>query len=73
MRIDVKVRPGAPRSIVKGTEDGVLIVDIAAPAEGNKANIELLKLLKRHFKRPCRLVSGTTSRKKQVEFDESNK
>ena len=35
--------------------------------EENKANIELLKILKRYFKRDVSISSGHTSRKKVVE------
>jgi uncharacterized protein (TIGR00251 family) len=47
--------------------DGVLRVNIKAPAYRNKANIELVRFLSRQL-RPCRIVSGFSSRRKLMEF-----
>ena len=68
MRISVKVRPKSKETKITGKDGDVLLIDIAAPADKNKANIELLKFLKRHFKKTAMLVSGATSRAKVVEL-----
>lgn len=44
----------------------ILYVDVAAPAEGGKANAELVKFLKRYFGRPIMLVRGSASRDKYL-------
>lgn len=64
----IKARPGSPATKIVKVVDGVLHIDVAAPPEDNKANIELLKFLRRLSKKDVRLVSGTTSRNKVVEF-----
>ena len=45
-------------------------VYLKSPPEDNKANIELLKLLKKHFKaQNIKLIKGHTSRNKVVEIN----
>ncbi|MEK6822639.1 MAG: DUF167 domain-containing protein [Nanoarchaeota archaeon] len=68
-RVSVKVRPNAKETRITGQDDDTLLIDLAAPAEKNKANIELLKFLKRTTKRTARLTAGATSRNKVVAFD----
>ena len=68
MRITVKVKPNAKETSITGQDGDVLLVDVAAPADKNKANLELLKFLKRHYKKQALLVSGATSREKIVEL-----
>jgi uncharacterized protein (TIGR00251 family) len=67
MRKDIRVRPGSGRDGIS-MHDGVLVVQTKAPAEGNRANISVIKMLTRHFGRDVRIVSGHRSRKKVVEI-----
>ncbi len=50
----IKVRPGAPKTAVRGTldtEEGQTIkIDVAAPAEKGKANEELIRYLAEELK-----------------------
>lgn len=66
----VRARPGAPRSEIRSRhDDGSLKIDIAAPAEGGKANVELISILAREFsvpKQAIEIVSGKTARMKLV-------
>jgi uncharacterized protein len=69
MLIDVKVVPGASRSMVAGIRDGALLVRVAAPPEKGKANEELRDCLARALgvpKSAIELVSGSSSRRKKV-------
>lgn len=68
-RITVKVRPGARKTRIAGRDGDVLLIDLAAPAQDNKANIELLKLLKRESGKHVRIVLGATRKEKVVAFD----
>lgn len=68
MIIKVIVRPDSRENAVLKEENGVLHIAIAAPAEKNKANKELLKFLSRYFKKSAKLVKGVTSRIKLVEL-----
>ncbi len=67
MRVRVKVKPNQPETkILQGGEE--LVVAVAAQPDKGKANQELLKFLKRHFKaNSVELISGASSRKKVVQ------
>ena len=68
MIIQVKVYPHSGKEeIVKVTEDSYKVY-LKKPAEDNKANIELLKLLKRHFKVEAKIIKGLTNKNKIVKI-----
>ena len=68
MKIKVKVKPNSGKQeIIK--KDNFYLVYLQSSPENNKANIELLKLLKKHFKKEVRIKSGFTSRNKFVEIN----
>lgn len=59
--------PGASRTEIWGIHDGALRIRLATPAEGGKANRELVKLLESATgAREVTLVAGATSRKKAL-------
>ena len=63
----VWVTPGAPRSEVTGVADGRLRLRLAAPAQGGKANVELVRLVAKTLGVPRRqvdLATGATGRRK---------
>lgn len=66
MIIKVKVRPASKKQEIIKTEEGY-IVSVKGRAEDNKANIELLKLLKKHFEKDVRIIKGFKSKNKIVE------
>jgi len=69
MKIKVKVHPLSGRQeIIKG--DDSYTIYLKSRAEDNKANIELLKLLHKYFKREVKIKSGLTSRNKIIEVKE---
>jgi uncharacterized protein len=45
-----------------------LKVNIKAPAENNKANIEIIKFFKKLTKKDVKIVNGLTSKKKTIKF-----
>jgi uncharacterized protein len=68
--IQVVVKPGSGKSEILGAdENGMLKVSLKARAEDGKANIELLKLLSKHFGKQAKIKSGHTSRRKLVVLD----
>ena len=68
MIIKIKVYPHSGREeIVKLSEDSYKVY-LKKPAEDNKANTELLKLLRRHFKVEIKIIKGLTSRDKIVKI-----
>lgn len=68
MKIKVKVFPSSGKQEVSNLSDGELKVYLKSEANKNKANIELLKILKKHFKKQVRIKSGFISRNKVVEI-----
>ncbi len=68
--INVRVHPNAPATRIRDTlPGGTLKIDLAAPAEDNKANAELIAFLARACdvaKANVEIVSGRASRKKTV-------
>jgi len=67
MKIKIKVRPNSGKQeIIKTGEK--YAVSLKEKAEHNKANLELLKLLKRYFKKEVRIISGLKNRNKIVEI-----
>ena len=70
MIIKVKVKPNSKaQEIIKIGENEYKIV-LREKAESNRANIELLKLLKRWFGKEVRLVKGLKNKNKLVEINE---
>jgi len=66
MIIKVKVKPHSGEQSIEHEGDYYLI-KLKSQPEDNKANVELVKLLQRYFKREVRLKSGFTSRNKILE------
>jgi len=65
--IKVKVKPNSKKQEVK-EENGIYIVRLKSPPENNKANVELIKLLTKHFRKSLKIKSGFTSKNKTVEI-----
>jgi len=66
MIIVVKARPNSGKQEVKKVSDSEYIVYLKKPAEDNKANIELVKLLKKHFLKDIKIIKGLKSKNKIV-------
>jgi len=77
MIIKVKIKPNSGKQEVVNVEgvDNEYIVYVKSPAEDNKANLELLKLLRKYLKNKkekydvenIKIIKGKTSRNKMVE------
>jgi uncharacterized protein (TIGR00251 family) len=67
MRIKVKVKPNSSKEEVKKLGKGSYVVYVKKPAVDNKANMALVKLLKKHFNSGVEIKSGFTGRNKIVE------
>lgn len=66
MIINVKAHPNSEKQkIVR--EGKSYIVYLKSSPENNKANIELIKLLKKYFNKEVKIKTGFTSRKKIIE------
>jgi len=71
----IKARPGAPVTAFKAImADETVKVDLAAPAEGGRANAELIKALALElgvYKKDIKIISGAGERLKLVKIIKS--
>lgn len=67
--IKVIVKPGSKENKIEFDEqEQRYIVSVKEPADKNKANIALVKLLSKNFKKKARIKSGLKSREKLIEL-----
>ena len=69
LRLRIKVRPSASKTGIIGTENGMLVVAVAAPPDKGKANKELERFLARKLgvsREDVSIVSGMKTRHKTV-------
>jgi len=72
VRIRVRVQPRASRTEVAGEHDGALRIRVTAPPVEGEANDALVRLLSKRLRVAASritVVSGATSRTKQVEVE----
>lgn len=73
--LKVKVKPKANKNKIVGTmADGTLKIDIAAPPEKGKANLELVKFLAKEWKtdkKNIKMISGKTDKNKLIKINQS--
>ena len=68
-RIKIKVKPSSSKQSIEKDGDTYL-VNVKSPPENNKANIELIKLLEKYFKKSVRIKMGFKGKNKIVEVEE---
>ena len=70
-RLDIIVRPRSPKNGIMGWDEArsALRVNIAAPPEGNRANIEVIKFFSKLLKKKVTIVRGLTGRKKTLKVE----
>lgn len=67
MRVEIKVKTNSGKSEIQ-EENGLYIAFLKSLPENGKANLELIKLATKYFKKPVKIISGKTSKKKGIEF-----
>ncbi|MFH1211335.1 MAG: DUF167 domain-containing protein [Candidatus Woesearchaeota archaeon] len=70
-KIAVIVKPNSGKNRIAewDAEENALRVELKAPAQENKANIELIKFLSKEAGRRAGIKTGLTSRKKIIVFE----
>jgi uncharacterized protein len=71
-RLDVRVIPRAPRTVVDGTRGRAILVRLAAPPVDGAANEALIAFLADALdlpRRSIRIIAGETSRDKRVRIE----
>ena len=72
--IQVKVKPGARRSLLSVSPDGLYVAEVKAQPVDGKANAELLALVAAHFGCPraaVRIKSGGSARTKRIQISDA--
>jgi uncharacterized protein (TIGR00251 family) len=69
MKFKIKVHPNSSKEEIKKTNEG-LEVWLKQKSENSKANLALIKLLKKHFNKDARIKSGFKSKNKIVEMSD---
>ena len=70
MKIYVDVHPNSSKEEIKKIDEDNYIVWINEKAENGKANLKIIKILKRYFKcAEVKIKSGIKSRKKILEIE----
>ena len=67
MEIKIKVKSGSSKNLVEKKGEGY-IVYVRERAIDNKANKAVLKLLKKYFGKPVRIIKGFKNREKIISF-----
>ena len=68
--ICIKVKPNSPKTeILSIDQNDRLAVAVKAPAEDNKANIVVVKLHSKFFKKQVRIKSGFKSKSKIISYN----
>lgn len=62
------VKTNKEKTRITKEEDNVIYLDIHSPPRDNKANIEILKFLKKHFKTDLRIIKGLKSKEKIIDI-----
>ncbi|UCH56987.1 MAG: DUF167 domain-containing protein [Candidatus Bathyarchaeota archaeon] len=68
MRIIIDVKTGVDSDEIEKIDDRHYLIRVKAERKKGKANVAALKLLRKHFGRPARIISGHTSSRKIIEL-----
>ena len=66
--ITIKVKPNSPKTEIIEIKNNILKVAVKAPAEQNKANIELIKFFSKLTNKKVKIIKGLTSKLKILRF-----
>jgi len=67
MKLKIKVKTNAKKNEILD-KVGYYLVSVKEKAENNKANLAVIKLLSRYFKKRVRIVKGLKSKQKIIEI-----
>ena len=71
MIINIKVKPNSKKQEIVKIDNSKYLISLKEKPENNKANIELIKLLKKYFKvdsNDIKIIKGLRSKNKLVEI-----
>ncbi len=68
MILKIKVKPNSREQKIEKISDNEFKIYLKEKPENNKANLALLRLLKKEFRRNVKIIKGKTSRNKIIEI-----
>ena len=68
MILKIKVKPNSDKQEIENIDGNNYKISLKSKPEDNKANIELIKLLKKHFGKDIKIIKGLRNRNKIVEL-----
>jgi len=68
MIISVKVKTSSKKQEIIKTKNNKYLISLKQPAINNKANLELIKLLKKNLKKDIKIIKGLRSKNKIIEL-----
>jgi len=68
MKIKVKLHPSSSQEKIERISKDTYEVWLKEKPVDNKANVKLLKILKKHFKRKVKIIKGLKSKNKVIEI-----
>ena len=71
MRINLKIHTGTSKQKIQKIDDKHYEVWLKERPIKNKANVELLKFLKKYFHKPILIIKGSSSKKKVIELGDN--
>lgn len=73
MIIKIKVIPNSKNQEIKRINSEKYIINLKQSPENNKANFELIKLLRNHFNKNIKIIRGLKSKNKIIQIENANK
>ena len=67
MRLKIKTQPNSGRQEIQKVSDDEYKIFLKKSPEDNKANVELIEFLKKHYKKEVKIIKGFTSKRKLIE------
>ena len=66
--LKIKVKPRQKETKIISQSEDEIIVAVKSPPEKNKANLEIIKFLSKHFKIKVRIIKGLKSKNKLIDL-----
>lgn len=67
-KLKIIVKPNSSKTEITGFEKDKIKVNVKAPADKNKANLEIIKFFSKLLKKKIIIKSGLTSKEKTLEI-----
>ncbi len=69
MNIQVKVKAGCKKENIQKLSDNEYVISVREKAEDNKANLAVVKLLSKYFKRKAKIRFGLKNKNKIISLE----